>query len=105
MFGQGRPRCRGRPHGRSRLMIRFRSALTLLALTSCASVASRPALAAELMDVRIRIAWGGGEARPWQGTIRISEGTLSDVTPLGLEPDAPGSLLLTDPTTIHVCGR
>ena len=60
------------------------------------------AAAATELDVRVRIAWGGGEARPWQGTISLSEGTLSEVTPLGLEPDAPGSMLLLDPATVRI---
>ena len=37
---------------------------------------------------------------------RVSEGTLSEVTPLGLEPDAPGSMLLVDDaTSLQICGR
>src|SRR6187399_3105807 len=61
--------------------------------------------AAEPVDVRIRIAWGGGEARSWLGAIRISEGTLSEVQPLGLEADVPGSMLLVDATTVRVVPR
>ncbi len=63
------------------------------------------AAAAEPIDVRVRIAWGGGEARSWQGTICISEGKLSELTPLGLEPDTPGSLLLINATTVRVGAR
>jgi hypothetical protein len=63
------------------------------------------AVTAQPLDVRVRVAWGGGEARSWQGTIRLSEGKLSDLTPLGLEPDTPGSLLLVDGTTVRVGAR
>ena len=76
--------------------------LAPIALALCAAGAPVAASAADQLDVRVRIAWGGGEARPWQGTIRISEGSLSEVTPLGLEPDAPGSMLLLDASTIRV---
>src|SRR5262249_18306612 len=63
------------------------------------------AIAADDIDVRVRIAWGGGEARPWQGTIQLSAGMMSEVTPLGLEPDAPGSMLLLDASTLEIQGR
>jgi hypothetical protein len=61
--------------------------------------------AAADIDARLRIAWGGGEARQWQGTIRLSEGTLSEVVPLGLEADAPGSMLLIDAACVRVFPR
>jgi len=60
---------------------------------------------ADQLDVRVRIAWGGGEARPWQGTIRLSEGTFSEVQPLGLEPDAPGAMRLEEAAAIRISGR
>jgi len=43
-------------------------------------------------DVRVRIAWGGGENRLWHGSIAVSEGTLSEPRPLGIEADEPGSM-------------
>lgn len=61
--------------------------------------------AAEPIDLCVRLAWGGGEARAWQGTIQLSGGVLSEVVSLGLESDAPGSMLLTSPTTLRVFGR
>lgn len=94
MSGQGCPRRRW-------LFGRFlAAALAVCALTRALSVD-----AADQVDVRVRIAWGGGEARPWQGTIRLSEGTLSDVVPLGLEADAPGSMLLEDNGSLRVYPR
>src|SRR5262245_42734504 len=90
MIGQGRP-------------FRRYCWLAPVALWLCALGAD--ASGAETIDVRVRIAWGGGEARPWRGPIRVSEGTPADVTPLGLEPDAPGSMLLQDPSTIRIFGR
>jgi hypothetical protein len=79
-------------------------ALALCAVCVRAIGAEEPA-AAEPIDARIRIAWGGGEARAWQGAIRVSAGTLSEVKPLGLETDAPGSLLPLDDAAIRIVGR
>jgi len=89
-------------------VIRFIGAQALVAALLCAlgpGVILPGTLAAEPIDVRVRIAWGGGEARSWHGTIRLSEGKLSELTPLGLEPDTPGSLLLTDSATVRVGAR
>jgi hypothetical protein len=55
------------------------------------------ALAAEALmadDMRVRIAWGGGSDRVWQGTISISDGSLAEAQPLGVEADEPGSMWL-----------
>jgi hypothetical protein len=46
--------------------------------------------------MRIRIAWGGGAERLWEGTIALSQGTLSEPCPLGIEADEPGSMWLED---------
>lgn len=45
-------------------------------------------------DLRVRIAWGGGEERTWQGTISVSDGSLCEPRPLGMEADEPGSMWL-----------
>src|SRR6185436_11699750 len=60
-----------------------------LVCTATALVAAEPTM-------RIRIAWGGGTERTWQGTVRLSAGTLSDPSALGVEADEPGSMWLTD---------
>ena len=46
--------------------------------------------------LRLRIAWGGGAERQWQGTIELEHGTLSESAPLGIEADEPGSIWLED---------
>src|SRR5262249_32645082 len=94
MFGQGRPHC---------YWLFGRIWAIALAVCTVGGLAER--LSAEQFDLRVRIAWGGGEARPWQGTIRLSEGTLSHATPLGLEADAPGSMLLEDNGSLRVYPR
>ena len=43
--------------------------------------------------VRLRLSWGGGEARQWSGTISVTTGEFSNVSILGLTADAPGSIV------------
>jgi len=44
--------------------------------------------------MRIRVDWGGRTDELWQGVIAVSEGTLSEPSPLGIEADEPGSMWL-----------
>ena len=46
--------------------------------------------------LRLRIEWGSGVPRKWQGTIAVSEGGLSKPVPLGIEADEPGSMWIED---------
>jgi hypothetical protein len=55
------------------------------------AIASQTAMADNL---RVRIAWGGNASRLWQGTISVSDGSLSQPQPLGVEADEPGSMWL-----------
>lgn len=63
------------------------------------------AVSASDSQVRLRLAWGGGEPLAWQGSIQVSEGVLSEVTPLGLEADEPGSMQPQDDRTIRIFPR
>jgi hypothetical protein len=101
MTGQGRPQY-GLPPA-----LRWRRARSIsAALVVCAGLALVPssARAAEL-DVRLRIAWGGGEPTAWDGAIQLSAGTISEVVPLGFEADGPGSMQLVDGTGIRIHPR
>jgi hypothetical protein len=40
--------------------------------------------------MRIRIAWGGGSERLWQGTVAVSPGAVCEPLPLGVEADECG---------------
>ncbi len=42
------------------------------------------------------IAWGGGGERQWKGTVRLSDGTLTEPQALGVEADEPGSIWEAD---------
>jgi hypothetical protein len=68
--------------------------LTLLALIAAAT-AAEPA-APVTRSTRLRIAWGGGPAQQWSGRFSVDNGNLSDLRPLGIEPDEPGSMWLDD---------
>lgn len=100
MLGQGRPhfdwsrwwRC-----GARRGLL-----LTLLCAAACCC--ANKVTAAEL-DLRLRIAWGGGDACSWQGVIELSEGTLDAVQPLGLEADSPGALQLASSQSLRIFPR
>jgi hypothetical protein len=53
-------------------------------------IAISAASAAE--QTRVRLAFGGGEGCAWRATVSVSEGTLSEPRPLGIEADEPGSM-------------
>ena len=59
----------------------------------------------EEVQLRVRLAWFGGPARSWEGTIRLTSGRLSEAFPLGLEADAPGSMHLIDDGTLYIAPR
>jgi hypothetical protein len=45
-------------------------------------------------QMRLRIAWGGGRERQWQGAVTLSEGQLEEPKPIGIEADEPASMYL-----------
>ena len=45
-------------------------------------------------ELRLRVAWGGGRERQWQGIVTLSEGRLAEPKPLGIEADEPASMYL-----------
>ncbi len=65
------------------------SALLFLVLAAYGSVVAEE-------PMRVRVAWGGGSERLWEGVISLSQGTLSEPRPLGIEADEPGSMWLDD---------
>ncbi|MGO8691385.1 MAG: family 10 glycosylhydrolase [Thermoguttaceae bacterium] len=105
MAGQGRPRASRSQHAAAD---RLPAACWALAIALVAWWPAEPAgaqgeappkddaPATATTTMRIRIAWGGGAERRWEGTIAVSRGTLSEPRPLGIEADEPGSMWLED---------
>lgn len=91
MFGQGRP------HNPTTL-------LRALVICACLALIARGDLSAAEWNLRVRLAWGG-ETRVWQGTMQLQGGEIRAATPLGLEPDSPGSMLLVNASQVRVLPR
>jgi hypothetical protein len=92
MFGQGSPPA---SPTRERIAPRVNLALCAVAVLLLLFLSLRAGFAqsADRADtVRVRIAWGGGPAVQWQGTIELSDGGISEVLPLGVNPDETGSI-------------
>ena len=89
MLGHGRP-TNSKQHGRQAcggtfaVPAFFALSLFLAFTTSFQSVRAE--------SVRLRIAWGGGAARLWTGTLTIDQGALLEHESLGIEADEPGSM-------------
>jgi hypothetical protein len=47
---------------------------------------------ADDVRVRLRVEWGGGPERVWQGSIGLTQGKLFNVAPLGLEADESATI-------------
>lgn len=113
MHGQGSPQT---PHSRLSPVARHRASNTSRSLQVaawlCALVGIVPLASAQDVSLRLWIAWGGGEARQWQGRIQIEDGELRssprgpilEYRPVGLTPDEPGSMHV-DGDTLHIDAR
>ncbi len=79
--------------------VRRATALWRAIVAWAALLCALPGLAsAETM--RLRIAWGGGDARLWEGSVSVEQGTVLELQPLGVEADEPGSMWIEpDPHT------
>ena len=75
----------------------FLPALWLILLSGFYALAVSRAHAAETTPqtrsaLQLRIAWGGGTATSWHGTLSIVEGQIIDHQSLGVSEDEPGSM-------------
>jgi len=55
----------------------------------------------ELVDLNLRLAWGGGRARAWQGQIQINQGKLTLIRGLGMEADQARAVM-AEGQIIHI---
>ena len=51
-----------------------------------------------VIELRLRVTWGGGESRRWEGRLHIDRGSLTDLQYLGLDADESATIYL-DPKT------
>lgn len=108
MAGQGRPRppqCIRWLAAFACLSVCLNASLTLAQERVSDVVPQGVPLLTPESTLRLRLAWGGGEERAWQGKIRLSEGRILDFSSLGLEADTPGSMWLTDQGDLRVASR
>ena len=96
MVGQGSPEA-SRPPRASPINIHYllRTWWVLYSVIVLWGACASSALAADA-SMRLRIAWGGGAERQWKGTVRASDGTLTEPQALGVEADEPGSIWEAD---------
>lgn len=52
------------------------------------------------IDLKLRLAWGGGTPVRWRGRISLSTGKITKRSSLGLSPDAPGRKLLEEDSLV-----
>jgi len=95
MAGHGSPPTSRGLHGRSARSGAPLGARRFALCALCTALTFFPGLLrAADESLRVRIAWGGGSERIWQGSVALSEGTIAEPQALGIEADEPGSMFL-----------
>lgn len=92
--GQGRPHPAPAASAWPALGHRLQSALALCLAAAAAWGLNARAVRAETFHVRVE--WGGGAARVWEGTVAAAHGAVADPRALGIEADEPGEMWLRD---------
>lgn len=101
MLGHGRPLQLG---GRTHPLLPTSAHRLLRLVCAIALIACPLTLRAEEVELRLRLFWGGGEARPWVGKIGVTGGALTELALLGSEPDEHASVWLAG-GELHVAQR
>ena len=71
----------------------LRVPLRLAVIVAFLPMAAEPAVAEDATEsIRIRVAWGGGNAKRWQARASLSSGELQNLELLGRARDTPGSI-------------
>lgn len=91
MTGQGRPRTSSRYTATCAWLVAL---VGLCAPTFLHAEGLKPANLEPTLQ--LRIAWGGGAERLWRGEFRLTNGTLAEPRPLGIEADEPGSMWIDE---------
>lgn len=99
MVGQGRPQqARKSRSFREQHLNRGLSRPSRVLTLICALWFGAACMAAEPLDLHIRLSWGNGDRRLWHGSISVNDGMLSEPRCLGIEADAPIALELDENT-------
>ena len=89
-------------------MVAVRQLIALLRLAFSAMIVaaalSCTARAAEQVDLKIRLAWGGGEAVRWRGRIWLDNGTIERAIPIGLDEDSVRTFRAL-PTAVNIAAH
>jgi len=94
MIGQGGPKASRAPVARFTRAMPWLCRAALLLIFYLPS--TTPLAWAEDANLQLRFAWGGGTERIWNGSVRLSAGTFSELQALGIEADEPGSIWISD---------
>ena len=104
MVGHGGPHIATRANSNSPAPTRARflpGGFVALVLCLAAVFCCAPPAWAQSADLVVRLTWGGGTARQWRTSLRLSEGRFIAMQRLSLEADSPGSAVFT-PAAIHI---
>ncbi|HEX4130831.1 MAG TPA: family 10 glycosylhydrolase, partial [Pirellulales bacterium] len=66
--------------------------MALLAIVATGSLRHAARASETPVALRVRVEWGGSTERRWQGEVAVPGGALSELRPMGLEADEPGSM-------------
>ncbi len=92
MFGHGSP------HFNSVSVLRWMRYWTYLFtqplgwFVLCCALGTVAAAQEQPTDLQLRVAWGGGAARRWQGTLKVRDGSVADLQFLGLDADEAATI-------------
>ncbi len=114
MVGHGSPQKAPRPtatnwlrHRLAKLICQSRIAVAFCALALVGLCQSGTSAVGEELDLRLRITWGEATQRHWNGLVELSDGSFSETRLLGLEANAPtsvvnhgGSLVIWQPSPV-----
>ena len=94
MFGQGSPHLNSVSAlcWMSHRMCNFKQPLRWLMVLCALSTVSLAR--AQTTDLQLRVAWGGGTARMWQGTLKVQDGSFADLQYLGLDADESATIYI-----------
>ncbi len=90
---------------RARIARRPRAIVWPWGVALALAIAMTASTQAAEVALRLRISWGGGAERIWNGAVRMPGGTLADLTALGIEADEPGAVWLHEGSEVDIRQR